>query len=106
MKSYNYEKIYLAARGDAKLIVNLFLYENVPGPNWVNNPEGIACLRDSHPVGEIAEYIGICALRPFGQLDLTKDDIPPWVPWKVVKENTLIQVDGSLINFYLDKKEK
>lgn len=103
MKLFNYEEIYLAARGDPLKIVKLFLSSPSRGDNWVMNEKAIVEASKQYPARVVAEYIGICSLRPRGVTTLRISELPPWIPHEVVKNNPLITVDEGLIIFNKEK---
>lgn len=109
MKKFNYELIYLASHGNSTKLVELFISSRgTTGDSFMLNPLALSqafWVSDRHK----AEYIGLCSLRSYAQYTRTKDadllieDLPPWVPLEVAKENPLIQVTDSKIIFLKEK---
>lgn len=103
MKFFNYEELYLAARGDPEKIVKLFIWRDTYGENWVSNVQSIVEASKKYPALVVAEYIGICSLRPRGVTTLRISELPPWIPHEVVQNNPLVKVDNGLIKFIKEK---
>lgn len=103
MKLFDYEVIYLAARGNPAEIIRLFLDWDFGGSSWILNPGVIVDAKRKYSDQVIAEYIGLCSLRPKNVNDLDKADIPPWVPWEVIQSNPLVKIDEDKIIFYKEK---
>lgn len=110
MKWFNYEKLYLAARGDSSTIVKLFKEENVPGLNWILNESIVIdnplLLSDR----ELAEYLGLCALRNYSDYTIYKSKdldlymIPLWIPEEVIKSNPLVEINKTHLIFKYEGK--
>lgn len=110
MKWFNYEKIYLAARGDCSTILKLFREENIPGLNWVLNEEIILNNPLKLTDRQLAEYLGLCALRNYSDYTLYKSKdldlymLPPWIPDIVILENPLITKTKTHLIFEKENK--
>lgn len=108
MRFFNYETLFLAARGDPTKIVKYFCEGKTSGRNWMINPNAIV---EAGFLSEQvkAEYIGLCSLRNYEEyvhnniVDLPLDRLPPWIPIEVVKTNPLIQLTDSKIIFLKEK---
>lgn len=104
MKLFDYEVIYLAARGNPRQIVELFLQWKQGGTSWVKSPQGVKSCIGRYSYLHIAEYIGLCSLRPLGSnTTLPISQLPPWVPKEILEGNPLIKVDDGLIHFLEEK---
>lgn len=95
MKKFNYETIYILSHGDPTMLLDYFKDSTV-GPNFIVNQKALVdafWVSDKHK----AEYLGICALRSYsdylttGDVDLSIDLIPPYVPLEIIKRNPLTQ---------------
>lgn len=104
MKFYDYERLYLAARGDPALILKLFFSDKtVDGHNFIVNE---SVLRNSFISEQLrAEYLGLCSLRQYsdyknqGIVDLQLDRVPPWIPMQVIQQNPFLTTTSTQILF-------
>lgn len=109
MKFYDYEQVYLAARGDPEKIVKLFFSGKYPGTDWVLNPKAIAEASMIYPYQHVAEYIGLCSLRSYAEFkqfnntNFDLDRLPPWIPMEVVNNNPLVKTTDKQIIFIKEK---
>lgn len=104
MIRFNYENIYLLARGDSGLVVKYITaisngqYKSLTGASYLVNPREL--LRKGTDQ-EIAEYVGLASFRDYSHYRITGDTrlpktlIPPWVPDEIVISNKLIDVTDS-----------
>ena len=107
MKLFNYEQIYLAAKGDPDFIIKYFLKWNLGGTNWVKNEGVIVDSLELYSPQTVAEYLGLCALRSYNK-DLSDTDLklsllPPWVSLEVVEQNPLVKLTDTKIVFIKEK---
>jgi hypothetical protein len=106
MKFFNYEKIYLASVANPTLMLDYFRASNT-GNNFIVNPRVLSdfWVSDRHK----AEYLGFCSLRPYNDyvthkiVDLKIQDLPPWVPLEIAKENPYLTVTNTQIIFEKEK---
>lgn len=107
MKFYSYENIYIAAHGNPDKMLELF-YREATGDNFIRNPKALVeafWVSNQHK----SEYLGLCSFRSYseylrtGEVDLSLDLLPPWVPIQVVKENPLVQLTDNKIIFIKEK---
>lgn len=104
---FNYETIYLAARGNPGLIIDYFKSGKSKGQNWVLKPKELmgTLVSDRHK----AECIGLMSLRSYANYLQAKDTslalelIPPWIPQSILTENPLIQLTDTRIIFVTEK---
>ena len=108
MKFYDYERLYLAARGDPSLILKLFFKDKTAdGFNFIVNEHVLKnpLVSDLHK----AEYLGLCSLRQYtdykqqGIVDLKLERVPPWIPMQVIQQNPFITTTSNEILFYKEK---
>jgi hypothetical protein len=114
MLFFNYTNIYLLARGDSYLIVRYLQeiskgrYKDLIGYNFIVNPKILFNSKYSYRV--LAEYVGLCSLRNYSDFKLTKQTnlhisrLPIWVPDIAVKENPLIEINNSFLEFKSEKE--
>ena len=107
MLLFNYQAIYLLARGDSTLIIKYLQsmqygrYSNLRGLNFLKNPSILfrKDISDKHK----AEFVGICSLRRLSDyktknnVNLHISKVPPWVKKSVVEENPLIEIKQPLL---------
>ena len=108
MKFFNYEALFMAAHGNPDKMIELFITTDCTGINFLVNPRELAnsfWVSNRHK----AEYLGFCSLRSYesylsnGQVDLQIQDLPPWVPIAIAKENPLLTVTNTQIIFNKEK---
>ena len=116
MLFFNYTNLYFLASGDCKRIVKLLLLQSeypIPelhGRNYIRNLEVIR--DETFSYRERAEYVGILSYRNhpsemfYKQYHLNLDDLPPWIPLQVVKENPLVTIEGGRILFPYENKPR
>lgn len=100
---FNYETVYLAARGNPRLIIEYIKSGKSKGQSWIKDTKALmgALVSDQHK----AECIGLMSLRSYATYLQAKDTtlllelIPPWIPQSIIKENPLIQLTGTRILF-------
>jgi hypothetical protein len=71
-------------------------------PNFIVNPKALV---DAFWVSDLlrSEYLGICSLRSYndytmyGDVDLSLDLIPDYVPLEIIKQNPLIKLTETKI---------
>lgn len=108
MVFFNYEKLFLASRGDSKTIVTHFKNKSTVGINWVLNEDIILNNIGKVPDKTLAEYIGLCALRNYsdfslyGSKDLDLYMIPDWIPEQVIQENPFVKITENKLLFIYD----
>jgi len=107
MKFFNYETIYIVSHGDPTLLLEAFRHTST-GPDFIVNPKTLVdsfWITDRHK----AEYLGLCALRNYedylyrGDVNLSLDLVPNWVPIQVIKENPLVTLTDNQIIFQKEK---
>ena len=109
MKFFDYETIYLAARGDSSKILQFFKEMPSVGKSFILN-ESIVSRNFMLPDRVLAEYLGLCSLRNYseylmtGNKDLEISQLPPWVPIQVAKNNPLIKITDKQIVFIKETK--
>jgi hypothetical protein len=104
MKLYDYERIYLAARGDPSLILKLFFEgKTADGHSFIVNE---SVLKNQFVSEQLrAEYLGLCSLRKYSDyknnntVDLQLDRVPPWIPMQVIRQNPFITTTSTQILF-------
>lgn len=113
MVKYNYEKLWLLSFGNAELIVKAFTklaqgaktYEALRGDNFIVNERIVIDNPYKLTYQQLAEYLGILALRPLqhyslhGYTDLDMARVPSWVSASIVKTNPLIEIKQSKLIF-------
>ncbi|BAV81270.1 hypothetical protein [Vibrio phage VCPH] len=113
MIQYSYEKLWLLSFGNAEVLVKAFkkLYDGEPGyevlkgDDFIVNPSVIIDNPYRLTYQQLAEYLGILALRPlihfkqFGYTDLDMARVPSWVSASIVKTNPLIVINQSKLIF-------
>lgn len=112
MIRFNYEKIYLLARGDSELIVKYILamsegkYKSLSGASYLLNPEKLALCKESYVAK--AEYIGLASYRDYNQYKiyretgLLKSHLPAWIPTEAILNNPLLNVSQHNISFQFE----
>ncbi len=110
---YDFEKLWLLAMGNSELIVKAFKrlvnseagYENLKGTDFIVNPRVITHNTHNLTYQQLAEYLGILAMRPLqyyqqdGYIDLDMARVPSWVPASIVKSNPLIKISKTKLKF-------
>lgn len=110
MKFFNYENLYLAARGDPEKMIELFLSGKYPGTDWIVNQKAIVEASKVHSSRHVAEYIGLCSLRSYAEFkqnsntDFDLDRLPPWIPMEVVTDNPLVAINANKLIFIKESK--
>lgn len=105
---FNYEKLFLASRGDSKTIVKHFINKSTTGINWIINETPIVTGMFDDRV--LAEYIGLCSLRNFSDFALFKNKdldifmIPDWIPDQVISENPLVKIENTKLIFLFEEE--
>lgn len=108
MKWFSYEKIFLASRGDCSTILKLFKQET-SGINWILNEDIVIKNPLRLSKQELAEYLGLCALRNYSDLtlynnkDLDLNMIPLWIPDVVIKTNPLVTTNKTHLIFKFEE---
>lgn len=106
MVLFDFEKIWLLSLGQPHLILRYFKYlylgyydyRSLRGTNFILNPEIVINNPYKLSQQQLAEYLGICALRNYanyqqtGDADLELEYFPPWVPRQVVDTNPLFAI--------------
>lgn len=114
---FDYEKIWLLSLGKPNLILLYFkrIYNKEPkyscliGNNFILNPEVVIENPYKLSKRQLAEYLGLCALRnyakyqQFKDVDLEMEYFPPWIPRIVVDSNPLIAIDKTKLIFLKEK---
>lgn len=117
MKFFNFETIWLLALGNPKIMIELFTelvsgtegYEMLEGSDFILNPQVIIQNPYNLTYQQLAEYLGILALRNYQTFKTTRDTdldmayVPEYIEPRVVKTNPLIEIQKSKLIF---KKEK
>lgn len=97
---YSYEDLFIAARGNASLMIR-----------YLDFSTGYDFLVEDYPlyldvdIQYKAEYLGIAALRGIDYYMMTRDSslsieyIPPEYDLNLIKNNPLIKVEGDIITF-------
>lgn len=105
MLFFNYEKLYLASRGDSTSIVKHFKNKETTGINWILNEEVIYVPELDITDQQLAEYLGMCALRNYADLKvygfkhLYIKQIPPWIPSVVYETNPYLAINQNKLIF-------
>lgn len=118
MVQYDFEKLWLLCYGNSELMVKAFKrlvngeigYGTLKGQDFIVNPTVIT--RNTHNLTyqQLAEYLGILALRPLhyykqtGYIDLDMARVPSWIPATIVKKHPLISIDKSILKFKEETK--
>ncbi len=108
MKFFNYESIYIASHGRPERLINYF-WNSKCGPNFIINERAVVAARFISK-RHIAEYLGICSLRCYdyyletGDVDLSLDLVPDWVPLSIVEENPLLTLNENTIQLIKETK--
>jgi hypothetical protein len=112
MVRYNYDKIWILSRGDSNLIVHYFKqlvnkegeYTALLGDNYMISPN-IIMNNTRYPARVLAEYIGLCALRPYsayayqGIVSLPLEYCPSYIAKTVVDSCPWVHLKGSRLEF-------
>lgn len=113
MVRYDYEKLWLLSFGNAELIVKAFIklaqgaatYGVLRGDDFIVNERTIIDNPHKLTYQQLAEYLGILALRPLqhyslhGYTDLDMARVPSWVSASIVKTHPLIEIKQSKLIF-------
>lgn len=113
MLFFDYEKIFLIAKGNSKLMVDLIrrMYNEpeatkmLRGNSYILNEEVIVFNTYKLTNRQLAEYLGVLSLRNYAEYKFSGDSsldmqvIPPWVPKVVFENNPLIAIQKSKITF-------
>lgn len=113
MVKYDYEKLWLLSFGNAELIVKAFTklaqgaatYECLKGDDYIVNERIVIDNPHKLSYQQLAEYLGILALRPlqqyilYGYTDLDMARVPSWVSASIVKSNPLIEIKQAKLIF-------
>ena len=113
MKFFDYERIYLLARGNSDLIVKLFnrmltepdAHQLLVGSSFILNESTIVNNPYKLSNRQLAEYLGILSLRNYAEYKFTNDPsldmqyVPVWIPRSVIDTNPLIAINKSKIIF-------
>lgn len=101
MKFFSYEKAFIASHGNPELLLDYYRGMN-EGENFIVNPKSLVeafWVSDRHK----AEYLGICALRSYndyatkGDVDVSLDLLPAWIPLAIIEENPLLKLTETKI---------
>jgi len=107
MRFFDYETIFIVSHGDPSLMLEAFKQNNT-GHDFIVKPKTLVdsfWLSDRHK----AEYLGLCSLRNYedylhrGEVNLSLDLVPNWIPMQVVKENPLVTLTDNYIIFQKEK---
>lgn len=110
---FDYEKIYVVSGGNSDLIVYYFkalaanptMYPNLVGSSFILNETIVTKNPYKLTNRQLAEYLGVLALRSYANYKFTKDSgldieaFPSWVPKQVVTTNPLIAINRTKLNF-------
>jgi hypothetical protein len=113
MVFYDYSKMWILSGGDSKQIVRYFQvvanktegYEILTGDSFILNESVVTKNPLKLNAMALAEYLGLCALRPFkaykyhGITDLPLELFPSYIPKQVVEESVLVKLEGSKVLF-------
>lgn len=113
MLFFDFEKIFLLAKGNSKSIVHLIrrMAENpeankpLLGMSFIINESTIIDNNRKLSDRQLAEYLGILSFRSYAEYKFTGDPsldmqyLPTWIPKQVVEENPLIAINKSKLNF-------
>ena len=121
MIKFDYQKIWLAARGDPYKIIHLFcklvehydlkVYDMFKGNNFIMNEYIITENYYSLSVSELSEYLGLCSLRPLQhyvsskEVDLSLELFPDYVPRDVVDNCKMVNLVGKKLIFKYETQE-
>lgn len=110
---FNYEKIYILAKGNPKLIVQCL--ENLKcnpeankllvGDSFIINEDVVLSNPEKLSPLELAEYLGILSFRSYadyalsGKSSLDIQAVPLWIPKTVITTNSLIKIDRDKLIF-------
>lgn len=114
---FDFEKIWLLSLGQPHLMIRYFKYlylkrydyRSLAGNNFIVNPEII--IRNPYRLSnqQLAEYLGLCALRNYAnyqqskEVNLELEYFPPWIPKQVVEANPLIELNKTKLIFLKEK---
>lgn len=113
MIQFSYEKLWLLSFGNAEVLIKAFKklhdgesgYEVLKGSNFIVNPSVVIDNPYRLTNQQLAEYLGILALRPLahyklhGYTDLDMARVPAWVSASIVKTHPLITIKQSKLIF-------
>lgn len=117
MTFYSYENLWLIALGNSKIMVSLFKelvagtegYAALTGDDFIVH-QGVVTQNPYNLTDQqLAEYLGICALRNYqdyrltGLTDLEIAYVPEWIPQNVIINNPLLSINKSTILFHKEK---
>lgn len=117
MLFFDYERIFILARGNSNVIINLVrkLIEDpklmvlISGSSFILNPDVIYYNTYKLSNRQLAEYLGLLALRNFAEYKISKDTsldiqyVPIWIPRKVIDTNPLIEISKDKLKFIEEK---
>lgn len=95
MRKFDYEKLYLLSLGESNTLLKFFRQSNVTGNHYIKNERIVVA--NPHRLSDrtLAEYLGLCSLRTYPEVDLPVERLPPWVPMSIVQENPLIKLSND-----------
>lgn len=113
MLFYDYEKIYILARGNSSLIVQIIrrmvddpeAHVMLTGRSFILNENTIVYNKRKLSDRQLAEYLGLLSFRNYAEYSFSKDAsldmqyIPPWVPRAVIEHHPLIAINKSKLTF-------
>ena len=108
---FNYEKLFIASRGDCATIIKLLQEKATTGINWIINDYIVLQNTQGVSIQQLAEYVGLCSLRKYsdytvyGNKDLDLECVPPWIPSEVIYTNPLLKVTNKQIIFIYEETE-
>lgn len=113
MLFFDFEKIFLLAKGNSKSIVQL-IRRMVSNPEMCKPLLGMSFIINESIIidnprklsdRQLAEYLGILSFRSYAEYKFTGDSsldmqyLPTWVHKSVVEENPLIAINKSKLTF-------
>ena len=129
MVLYNWQKIFEASDGNPFIIFIIFrmligkeipqnkydkLYEfskhNFSGESFMLHPDILLFNAYKHEYTDIAQYIGLCSLRPFedykatGKIDL--DLLTVDIDHELFTDNSLLRIEGDDVHFMYEEVPK
>lgn len=113
MVFFDYQKMWVLAKGDSTLLLHYFKelvkksegYTFLVGDAFIVNEDTVLKNRDKLSDRQLAEYLGICALRPYapykyrGITDLPLELFPAYIPKIVVEGIPILKVQGNKLHF-------
>lgn len=113
MLFFDFEKVFLLAKGNSNSIVHLIrqmvinpeAYRPLQGMSFIINESTIIDNARNLPNRQLAEYLGILSFRGYAEYKFTGDSsldmqyLPTWIPKQVVETNPLIEINKSKLNF-------